>query len=304
MLYSFRAISQRKTRQVQGRLKKFSFSDYAQDTPDILRRRLLSNVPLLNKIFYKIPGIARLDKLIQQADSKYPVGVFILFSLLLVQIGYLAGNFFFPQEYRGLSFIAAIVIGLAPFFYLLLKKKNRIKQFEVQLPEALELIARSLRAGHAFSSGMRVVVDNFGEPLGPEFAQALDEINFGVPVADALKNLGYRIDCAELKFFVVAVILQRETGGNLAEIIDNIAHIIRERFKFNDKIRVLSAEGKLSAFILILLPFIVIFVVRILNPAYMNTLFEDPIGRKLLMGAGTIMVIGIYIIRRMIDIRI
>ncbi len=219
VLYSFRAISQRKTRQVQGRLKKFSFSDYAQDAPDILRKRILSNVPLLNKIFYKIPGIARLDKLIQQADSKYPVGVFILFSLLLVQIGYLAGNFFLPQEYCGLSFIAAIVFGLAPFFYLLLKKKNRIKQFEVQLPEALELIARSLRAGHAFSSGMRVVVDNFGEPLGPEFAQALDEINFGVPVADALKNLAYRIDCAELKFFVVAVILQRETGAILRKLL-------------------------------------------------------------------------------------
>jgi tight adherence protein B len=184
------------------------------------------------------------------------------------------------------------------------KKKNRIKQFEIQLPEALELIARSLRAGHAFSSGMRVVVDNFGEPLGPEFAQALDEINFGVPVADALKNLAYRIDCAELKFFVVAVILQRETGGNLAEIIDNIAHIIRERFKFNDKIRVLSAEGKLSAFILILLPFLVIFTIRFLNPAYMNLLFEDPVGRKMVMGAGIIMAVGIYIIRRMIDIRI
>jgi tight adherence protein B len=103
---------------------------------------------------------------------------------------------------------------------------------------------------------------------------------------------------------VVAVILQRETGGNLAEIIDNIAHIIRERFKFNDKIRVLSAEGKLSAFILILLPFLVIYTIRFLNPAYMNLLFEDPVGRKLVMGAGIIMAVGIYIIRRMIDIRI
>ncbi len=304
LLFGIRSFRRLRKRQVQNRLKKFSFSHYSVDAPDILRKRILSNVPILNKLFYNIPGIARLDRLIQQADSKYPVGVFILFSLFLFQIGYLAGSFFFSQKFYGAAFLIALACGLIPFFLLLLKKKNRIKQFESQLPEALELIARSLRAGHAFTSGMRVVVDNFGDPLGPEFAQVLDEINFGVPVADALKNLAERVDCAELKFFVVSVILQRETGGNLAEIIDNIAYIIRERFKFNDKIRVLSAEGKLSALVLIILPFIVIFVVRLLNPEYMNTLFEDPIGRKLVVAAGVIMVMGIYIIRRMIDIKI
>ena len=172
------------------------------------------------------------------------------------------------------------------------------------MPEALELIARSLRAGHAFTSGMKVAVDNFGDPLGPEFAQALDEINFGVPVADALRNLAYRVDCAEIKFFVVAVILQRETGGNLAEIIDNIAHIIRERFKFNDKIKVLSAEGKISAIILTVLPFIIFFIIRILNPGYINSLFEDPIGIKIVYGALILIGIGIYIMKRMITIEI
>ena len=127
---------------------------------------------------------------------------------------------------------------------------------------------------------MKVAVDNFGDPLGPEFARALDEINFGIPVADALRNLAFRVDCAEVKFFVVAVILQRETGGNLAEIIDNIAHIIRERFIFQDKIKVLSAEGKISAIILTVLPFIIFFIIRIINPGYINSLFEDPAGIK------------------------
>jgi tight adherence protein B len=304
VLYAFRALTQQKTRQIQSRLKNFSFSDYSLDAPDILRKRILSNVPFLNKVFFKIPGVSLLDKFTQQANAKYPIGVFILFSLLLLQLGYLAGNMFLPQNFKFLSFAVALCSGVAPFLYLLWKKINRVKQFEKQLPEALDLIARSLRAGHAFTSGMKVVVDNFGDPLGPEFAQAVDEINFGVPVADALKNLAYRVDCTELQFFIVAVILQRETGGNLAEIIDNISHIIRERFKFNDRVRVLSAEGKLSAGILILLPFIIIFLLRIFNPKYMNLLFEDPLGRKMLLVAGTILMVGAYIMKRMIDVRI
>jgi tight adherence protein B len=151
---------------------------------------------------------------------------------------------------------------------------------------------------------MKVAVDNFGDPLGPEFAQALDEINFGVPVADALRSLAFRVDCAEIKFFVVAVILQRETGGNLAEIIDNIAHIIRERFKFRDKIKVLSAEGKISAIILTVLPFIIFFIIRILNPDYVNSLFQDPVGIKIIYSALILVAIGIYIMKRMITIEI
>jgi len=151
---------------------------------------------------------------------------------------------------------------------------------------------------------MKVAVDNFGDPLGPEFARALDEINFGFPVADALRSLAFRIDCAEVKFFVVSVILQRETGGNLAEIIDNIAHIIRERFKFNDKLKVLSAEGKISAIILTVLPFIIFFVIRVLNPSYINSLFDDPIGRKIVLAALILVAIGIYVMKRMVTIKI
>ena len=304
VLYAFRALNTVKSRQLQGRLKKFSFSDYALDTPDILRRRIFSNVPFLNKVFFKIPGTAKLDHLLQQANAKYPVGVFILLSLLLLQVGFLIGNVILPKKIFVIPYISALFFAALPFFYLSFKKRSRLKQFEKQLPEALELIARSLRAGHAFSSGMKVAVDNFGDPLGPEFAQALDEINFGNPVADALRHLAYRIDCAEVKFFVVAVIMQRETGGNLAEIIDNIAHIIRERFKFNDRLKVLAAEGKISAVILTALPFIIFFAVRILNPEYINSLLDDPIGIRIVFAALILITIGIYIMKRMITIKI
>ena len=304
VLFAFRAFSGLKTKQMQSRLKKFSFSNYDIDAPDILRKRILSNVPFLNKVFLNIPGIVRLDTLIQQANASYPVGVYILLSLLLMQLGYLIGNVLIPRTIVYIPFITAILFAALPFFYLSFKKKNRLKEFEKQLPEALELIARSLRAGHAFTSGMKVAVDNFGDPLGPEFARALDEINFGFPVADALRSLAFRIDCAEVKFFVVSVILQRETGGNLAEIIDNIAHIIRERFKFNDKLKVLSAEGKISAIILTVLPFIIFFVIRVLNPSYINSLFDDPIGRKIVLAALILVAIGIYVMKRMVTIKI
>ena len=304
VLYAFRAFGGLKSKQIQSRLKNFSFSDYALDAPDILRKRILSNVPFLNKLFFNIPGIARLDTLIQQANASYPAGVFILLSLLLMQLGFLIGNVLIPRTVVYIPYITALFFAALPFFYLSFKKRSRLKQFEKQLPEALELIARSLRAGHAFTSGMKVAVDNFGYPLGPEFARALDEINFGVPIADALRNLAYRVDCAEVKFFVVAVILQRETGGNLAEIMENIGHIIRERFKFNDKLKVLSAEGKISAIILTVLPFLIFFAIRVLNPSYMNSLFDDPIGRKIVLAALILVSIGIYIMKRMITIKI
>jgi len=179
-----------------------------------------------------------------------------------------------------------------------------MKKFQRQLPDALELIARALRAGHAFSSGMKLAADEFDDPLGPEFAETLDEVNFGISVSDALKNLSGRVDCSDLKYFVVSVILQRETGGNLAEIIDSIAHLIRERFKLQGRIRVLAAEGKFSATILLILPFLVAVALRFINPAYITTLVTDPIGKVLASIGAFLMIIGILVMRRMIDIKV
>ena len=199
--------------------------------------------------------------------------------------------------------VGALFGGL-PLFYVHLKKVRRIKKFEEQLPEALDLIARALRAGHAFSSGMKFAADEMDDPLGTEFGETLDEINFGVSVSDALKHLTRRADCPDLNYFAVAVIVQRETGGNLAEIIENIAHIIRERFKLRSKIRVLSAEGRLSAIILIAIPCVLCVVLRFMNPGYINTLFTDPAGR-VAVGIGVcLMVAGIIVMKKMVDIRV
>jgi len=215
-------------------------------------------------------------------------------------VGYLVSALFFNSAW--LPLLLALGLSYMPYFHLLLKKKERMAKFEKQLPEALDLIARALKAGHAFTSGMKLVTEEFKDPIGPEFNEALDEVNFGSSVADALKNLTHRVECLDLKFFVVSVILQRETGGNLSEIIESLAHLIRERFKFRRKVRVLSAEGKLNAVILLILPFVLFAAVLFINPQYMQILILDPIGRAVSIAAIVMMVIGVFFVRRIIDV--
>ena len=164
------------------------------------------------------------------------------------------------------------------------------------------MIARALRAGHAFSSGMKIASEEMEDPLGPEFEETLDEINFGLSVADALKNLAHRVDCPDLKFFVVSVILQRETGGNLAEIIEGLAQLIRERFKFRGKVKVLSAEGRLSGLVLVFLPFLLFGALFILNQEFISPLILDPIGRVMIAIGGFMMFIGVLVIKKIINV--
>ena len=177
-------------------------------------------------------------------------------------------------------------------------------KFQAQLPEALDMMARSLRAGHAFSTGMKLASDEFDDPFGTEFSITLDEINYGLGVPEALKNLVNRVDCPDLNFFVIAVILQRETGGNLAEIMENIAHLIRERFKLYGQIKTLAAEGRLSMYVLLALPFFVAGVLFFSNPSYINTLLTDPAGKFLIGAALVMMVIGAIVMKRLVDIKV
>ena len=165
-------------------------------------------------------------------------------------------------------------------------------------------MARSLRAGHAFSTGLKLAADEFDDPLGPEFSLTLDEINYGLGVPEALKNLVNRVDCMDLNFFVIAVILQRETGGNLAEVMENIAHLIRERFKLFGQIRTLAAEGKLSMYVLLSLPFFVAGALFISRPNYITKLFTDPVGKVMCIVALFMMLIGAIVMKRMVNIKV
>ena len=301
-LYLRRRLRNSSPTKVRKRLKGVTDLKMGKPSPEILRQRNLSSIPVLNNILYHTPGVRRLDRLAQQANAPYAIGVYILLSIVLGLIVYFISTQMTMN--LGIAVLAGIAASAAPYIYLIITKKNRMEKFLRQLPEALDMIARGLRAGHAFATGMKLAIDNFEDPLGTEFSETLDEINFGVSVPEALKHLAYRIDCPDLRFFVISVILQRETGGNLAEIIEGISHIIRERFRFHDKVRVLSAEVKLSAKVLVALPFVILLALYLMNPGYVNIMFEEELGRMMLWGAGFLMLLGIIVIMKMIKIRV
>jgi tight adherence protein B len=286
----------------EKRLEKFAATEARQGTVDIVKRRSLSDIPRLHEMLSKIPVAHRLDRLVVQANARWPLGVFVLLSVVLFLTCYLLlaivtrGNFF--------PIVMGILIGMIPFFYLYVKKQQRMQKFERQLPDALDLMARSLRAGHAFSGGLAMVGQEFDDPIGVEFLRVMNEINYGASVDQALLNLTQRVAVPDLKFFTVSVIIQRESGGNLAEILESIARLIRERFKLQGKIRTLSAEGKLSAIILVGLPFVVVLALSVFNPSYLPVLLRDPAGKMLVIIALCMMGFGMYVIKRLINIRV
>ena len=176
--------------------------------------------------------------------------------------------------------------------------------FESQLPDAVDLISRALKAGHAFSTGMRMVANDLGDPIGSEFTRTMAEVSFGADLNQAMKNMLLRVDCPDLKFFVMSVILQRETGGNLAEILGNLSRLMRDRFKLHRKIKTLSAEGRWSAVILVLLPFVLVAVLFLVNPKYVMVLAEDPTGRILVAVTIIMQIVGIFLISKIVRIRV
>ena len=300
--YAYKTIRNPDRKKIRKRLKTFSYKESKNELPDILQKKVLSDVPLLNKILLHVPGRQYFNRLLQQANVHYPLGFFILLTIFLAITSCCVSSLIT----RNKVFVVIITLLLSgtPFFYLCLKKKKRMEKFQRQLPEGLELIARSLKAGHAFPSSMKMAADEFDDPLGPEFEETINEINFGVNVPDALKNLAERVNCADLKFFVISVILQRETGGNLAEIIESLAYIIRERFKLYGKIRTLAAEGKISAIILGSLPFIIIIALHLTSPAYIRVLFTDPAGKIILGISAFMMALGILVMKKMVNIEV
>jgi tight adherence protein B len=286
---------------LRKRLQAYATLRQADGTPDIVRKRLMSKIPMVQHMLQRIPGMRSLDRLVLQANAGSTLDLYLLSAVTAAVLAFAAAKLFL--QHTSVSLIVALAASLLPLLHLVRMKRIRIDKFRRQLPEGLELIGRALKAGHAFTSGMKLAADQFGDPLGPEFEETLDEINFGVSVPDALRNLSRRVDCQEIKYFVVAVILQRETGGNLAEIIESLAHLIREKFKLSGKVRALTAEGRLSAVILVLLPFCIVAYLRVVNGAYLDLLFTHSMGRMMLAGSGAMMVAGILVIRRMIQIK-
>jgi tight adherence protein B len=200
--------------------------------------------------------------------------------------------------------IASLVLTFSPIAWLLFRRKRRLRKFAAQLPEALELIARALRAGHSLASGFNLVADEMSDPIGGEFSRTFEEQNLGVPLDEALEDLTTRVPNLDLKFFSTAIILQRQTGGDLAEILDKIGYLVRERFKIWGQVQALTGEGRLSGIVLLALPPALFAVVYRMNPDYLMLLFTDELGKKMLIWGILMQLFGALVIRKIVNIRV
>jgi tight adherence protein B len=200
--------------------------------------------------------------------------------------------------------VAALVAAFVPYGFLLHRRSVRMKRFEEQFPEALDLLSRAIRAGHALQTALGMVADELKEPVGPEFKKTFDQQNFGLPLREALNELAERMPLLDVRFFVTAVLIQRDTGGNLAEILDNLAHVVRERFKIRRQIRVHTAHGRFTGYVLLALPAALAMALQVINPEHMSLLFRERMGQMMLMGAIVMQTIGFLWIRQVIKIEV
>jgi len=272
------------------------------DVPEFLKNEVLSDVPLLNRILSRVNIATRIDRRLRQADMKIPVGTFLLLSLVLFSVGIVAGRLLHWPT------ILSVVVGTAllaiPNIIVDIKRRRRLKRFMNHFPEALEMFARSLRAGHSFTGAIQLVAQEMPDPIAPEFSKVFEEQNLGIPLRQALIGMTERIDILDVKFFVTAILIQRETGGNLAEIIDKIAYVIRERFRVQGQLKIFTAQARISGFILSLLPIGVAVIIGIMNPKYLEPLWFERTGRIMIAVAVTLQILGMLAIRKIMRIKI
>ena len=269
---------------------------------EIVRKETLSEIPWLNSLLLTARRLQPLRLLHQRAKCRLPLGVFVLSLPLLATGGLLVALSL--RQTMVLALLYSVVLGSMPVAYLSWLKSRRMATLERQLPEALELVSRALRSGHAFSVGLKIVGDEAADPIGQEFRQVFDEISMGVALPRALHNMIDRVDNVDCRFFVTSVLVQRETGGNLAEIIDSLAKLIRQRFELQLKVKALSAEGRFSAMILLGLPIVIGLLLYKLNPDYVGLLFSDPMGQSLSTAGSIMMVLGAIVMKRMVAIKV
>ncbi|CAN7254730.1 type II secretion system F family protein [Massilia sp. LjRoot122] len=273
-----------------------------KEAVSITKKQMASASPVLQRLMAVLPHGARLERLLAQSGKQWTLGGFGAASLAAALLAWAAAAWFalpFP-----LQLAAAAAAMSLPFQVLLRARNKRLQRIETQLPDALDLMGRALRAGHAFPTALKMVGDEMKDPLGGEFATVFDEVNFGVAMGDALMSMANRVDSTDLRYFVVAVLIQRETGGNLSELLDNISKIIRDRLKLLGQVRVLSAEGKMSAWVLGLLPFGAAGMIQLTNPKFLHVLFTDPAGQKMVGFALFMMILGFFFMRKIIKIRV
>jgi tight adherence protein B len=268
----------------------------------LLRDEQLSQIPALDTLLRRSSRISDLQKMLAQADMSLRAGNFLGISALVgvaaTIVAYLVSK---RAEVAGIALLIGFVL---PYSYASIRRNKRFEKFEELFPEAIDTLARAVRAGHAFTTALEMITAEVAEPVAGEFRQLYEEQKFGMPVRDALMNLTDRMPLVDVKFFVTAVMLQRETGGNLAEILDNLSYVIRERFKIQRQVRVYTAQGRLTMALLMGMPPIIVTAMLLLNPSFIRPLFADPIGHFLLVAGITLQTIGYFVIRKIIRIQV
>jgi len=293
-------------RRLDQRLREVSVAPVWTDGDNadgsIVKRDSAGPLPGVDKMISRTSAGSWLARLIAQSGVKTTPSTIVLASLVAAAAMGLFAQMFIRQPFAPLA--AALLGGFAPFGWLLRKRSVRLRRFEEMFPEALDLLSRAIRAGHAFQTAMGMVAEELGDPVGPEFKKAFDQQNFGLPLRDALNELSDRVSILDVRFFVTAVLIQRETGGNLAEILDNLAHVVRERFKIRRQIRVHTAHGRFTGWVLLGLPAALAVALSVINPDHMQLLFSDRMGQMMIAGAIVMQTIGYFWIRQVIKIEV
>ena len=292
----------RRLRDVSGYQVVTESSDENAAPHTVVRQMKTGPLPAIDRLVAQSGVGHGLQRLIERSGVDTTPSAILMSSLIACGVGMLMAILFSKQPIA--APIAAVGGLLAPYFWLKYKAGKRIKKFEEQFPEALDLLSRAIRAGHAFQTAMGMVADEMAEPVGPEFKKTFDQQNFGLPLKDALNELADRISLLDVRFFVTAVLIQRDTGGNLAEILDNLAHVVRERFKILRQVRVHTAHGRFTGYVLLGLPGFLVMALMIINPDHMGLLFSERMGQIMVAGAVVMQTVGYFWIRHVIKIEV
>jgi tight adherence protein B len=274
----------------------------------LLRDEMLSKIPALDSLLRRSSRISNLQPFLEQANLKIRAGNILMLcvvsSLALAGVGFLAAGSLPPNQALLFAAVGLVLGGFLPYSYASYRRTKRFQKFEELFPEAIDTLARAVRAGHAFTTALELIANELSEPVASEFRKLFEEQKFGLPVRDALMNLAERVPLVDVKFFVTAVMLQRETGGNLAEILDNLSYVIRERFKIMRQVRVYTAQGRLTMMLLMGLPPVIVVTMLLTSPAFIHPLFADPIGHVLVVAGIVLQTFGYFVIRKIIQIQV
>jgi tight adherence protein B len=287
-------------KRLKKRLRHVAESENRPSAAGMLRDKYLDNLGPLGRRLESLPGMERLAMMIEQSGRETPAHRLMLLVLVIGTISGITAWYFTNNLYIGLA--VALVAAPLPLMKISFDRAKRMAKFEEQLPEAMDIMVRALKAGHPFAETLRLVSEEMDQPIAKEFGITFADINYGLDIKQAFLNLLERVPNITLMTVVTAVIVQRETGGNLAETLSNISSVVRGRFRFQRKVRTLSAEGRMSAWVLVLIPFTLFLGLMVTSPTYLPILIQSPLGMKIIAVAFTLVIIGIFWLRRIIRI--